>query len=103
MVVGNRGRINENPGDGMGFAREKWEFLTSILNGRILYFHTLWTGVGILTVSQGKGGRMILTPLHSHPDPNGVSTVSEHLPLTPKQQKIYNFIRKHIETKGYPP
>jgi repressor LexA len=29
--------------------------------------------------------------------------VSEHLPLTPKQQKIYNFIRKHIETKGYPP
>jgi repressor LexA len=27
----------------------------------------------------------------------------EHQPLTDKQQKIYNFIRKHIETKGYPP
>jgi repressor LexA len=23
--------------------------------------------------------------------------------LTPKQEKIYNFIRKHIETKGFPP
>ena len=29
--------------------------------------------------------------------------MSEHPSLTPKQQKIYNFIRKHIETKGYPP
>jgi repressor LexA len=28
---------------------------------------------------------------------------SETLPLTTKQEKIYNFIRKHIETKGYPP
>ena len=23
--------------------------------------------------------------------------------LTPKQLAIYNFIRKHIETKGFPP
>jgi repressor LexA len=29
--------------------------------------------------------------------------VSDQLPLTDKQQKIYNFIRKHIETKGFPP
>lgn len=29
--------------------------------------------------------------------------MGEHLPLTEKQQKIYNYIRKHIETKGYPP
>jgi repressor LexA len=29
--------------------------------------------------------------------------VTEHQALTDKQQKIYNFIRKHIETKGYPP
>jgi repressor LexA len=29
--------------------------------------------------------------------------VSEHLPLTTKQEKIYNFIRKHIENKGFPP
>jgi repressor LexA len=28
---------------------------------------------------------------------------SETLPLTTKQEKIYNYIRKHIETKGYPP
>ncbi len=29
--------------------------------------------------------------------------MSEHQPLTDKQLKIYNFIRKHIESKGYPP
>jgi repressor LexA len=29
--------------------------------------------------------------------------VSDQLPLTTKQEKIYNFIRKHIETKGFPP
>jgi repressor LexA len=29
--------------------------------------------------------------------------VSETIPLTTKQEKIYNFIRKHIENKGYPP
>jgi repressor LexA len=29
--------------------------------------------------------------------------MSETIPLTTKQEKIYNFIRKHIETKGYPP
>ena len=29
--------------------------------------------------------------------------MSEYAPLTPKQQKIYNYIRKHIETKGFPP
>jgi repressor LexA len=29
--------------------------------------------------------------------------VSDTTPLTDKQQKIYNFIRKHIETKGFPP
>ena len=29
--------------------------------------------------------------------------MSDHPPLTTKQQAIYNFIRKHIETKGYPP
>lgn len=29
--------------------------------------------------------------------------MSDQLPLTDKQQKIYNFIRKHIETKGFPP
>jgi repressor LexA len=29
--------------------------------------------------------------------------VSELAPLTSKQQAIYNFIRKHIETKGFPP
>jgi repressor LexA len=28
---------------------------------------------------------------------------SEVIPLTTKQEKIYNYIRKHIETKGYPP
>jgi repressor LexA len=28
---------------------------------------------------------------------------SETLPLTTKQEKIYNYIRKHIETNGYPP
>lgn len=29
--------------------------------------------------------------------------MSEHPPLTEKQQKIYNYIRRHIETKGFPP
>jgi repressor LexA len=29
--------------------------------------------------------------------------VSDTIPLTTKQEKIYNYIRKHIETKGYPP
>ena len=29
--------------------------------------------------------------------------VSEHAALTPKQLAIYNFIRKTIETKGFPP
>jgi repressor LexA len=29
--------------------------------------------------------------------------VSEHQPLTDKQNKIFIFIRKHIESKGYPP
>ncbi len=29
--------------------------------------------------------------------------MSESQPLTHKQQLIYNFIRKHIETKGFPP
>jgi repressor LexA len=29
--------------------------------------------------------------------------VSDTIPLTTKQEKIYNFIRKHIETKGFPP
>ncbi len=29
--------------------------------------------------------------------------MSEHQALTDRQQGIYNFIRKHIETKGYPP
>jgi repressor LexA len=29
--------------------------------------------------------------------------VSDNAPLTDKQQKIYNYIRKHIETKGFPP
>jgi repressor LexA len=29
--------------------------------------------------------------------------MSETIPLTTKQEKIYNYIRKHIETKGYPP
>jgi repressor LexA len=29
--------------------------------------------------------------------------VSDTTPLTAKQQQIYNFIRKHIETKGFPP
>jgi len=29
--------------------------------------------------------------------------MSELVPLTKKQQAIYNFIRKHIETKGFPP
>ena len=29
--------------------------------------------------------------------------MSDTAPLTAKQQAIYNFIRKHIETKGFPP
>lgn len=29
--------------------------------------------------------------------------MGEHQPLTDKQEKIYNFIRRHIETKGFPP
>lgn len=29
--------------------------------------------------------------------------MSDTTPLTPKQQAIYNFIRKHIETQGFPP
>jgi repressor LexA len=29
--------------------------------------------------------------------------MAEHPALTDKQQKIYNYIRKHIETKGFPP
>ncbi|HUR54524.1 MAG TPA: transcriptional repressor LexA [Gemmataceae bacterium] len=29
--------------------------------------------------------------------------MSDHAPLTPKQQAIYNFIRKTIEMKGFPP
>jgi repressor LexA len=29
--------------------------------------------------------------------------MTEIKPLTPKQQKIFDFIAKHIETKGYPP
>ncbi|HSQ56095.1 MAG TPA: transcriptional repressor LexA [Gemmata sp.] len=29
--------------------------------------------------------------------------MSEHLPLTEKQHAIYNYIRKHIESKGFPP
>jgi repressor LexA len=29
--------------------------------------------------------------------------MSETIPLTTKQEAIYNFIRKHIENKGYPP
>jgi repressor LexA len=29
--------------------------------------------------------------------------VSETIPLTTKQEKIYNYIRKHIENKGFPP
>jgi repressor LexA len=29
--------------------------------------------------------------------------MSDTIPLTTKQEKIYNYIRKHIETKGYPP
>jgi repressor LexA len=29
--------------------------------------------------------------------------VSEHEPLTDKQRRIFVFIRKHIESKGYPP
>ena len=29
--------------------------------------------------------------------------MNDTTPLTDKQQKIYNFIRKHIETKGFPP
>jgi repressor LexA len=29
--------------------------------------------------------------------------VTDHIPLTAKQEKIYNYIRKHIETKGFPP
>lgn len=38
-------------------------------------------------------------PLPAHPE----SAVSDHPPLTDKQQAIYNFIRKTIETKGFPP
>jgi repressor LexA len=29
--------------------------------------------------------------------------MAEHPALTDKQQKIYNYIRKHIESKGFPP
>ena len=29
--------------------------------------------------------------------------MSEHPPMTAKQQAIYNYIRKHIEMKGFPP
>jgi repressor LexA len=29
--------------------------------------------------------------------------MSDHPPLTAKQEAIYHFIRKHIETKGFPP
>jgi repressor LexA len=29
--------------------------------------------------------------------------VTDSIPLTPKQEKIFNYIRKHIETKGFPP
>ncbi len=29
--------------------------------------------------------------------------MTDHIPLTAKQEKIYNYIRKHIETKGFPP
>ena len=29
--------------------------------------------------------------------------MTETIPLTTKQEKIYNYIRKHIENKGYPP
>src|ERR1700722_12564567 len=49
----------------------------------ILYFHTVWTGV-------------VISPTEGVP-------MSETIPLTTKQEKIYNYIRKHIETKGYPP
>jgi repressor LexA len=29
--------------------------------------------------------------------------MTDQIPLTTKQEKIYNFIRKHIEMKGFPP
>ena len=35
----------------------------------------------------------------STPEP----TMSDRVPLTTKQQAIYNYIRKHIEEKGFPP
>jgi repressor LexA len=41
-----------------------------------------------------------LTTLTLYP---GEPMTTETAVLTPKQEKIYNFIRKHIETKGYPP
>ena len=46
--------------------------------------------------------------LHPHtPQPTlpttSESAVSDHAPLTDKQQAIYNFIRKTIEMKGFPP
>ena len=31
------------------------------------------------------------------------AVVGDHVPLTAKQQAIFNFIRKHIEAKGFPP
>src|SRR5438046_115245 len=34
---------------------------------------------------------------------SGVPAMTEVKPLTHKQQKIFDFIAKHIETKGYPP
>ncbi len=39
-----------------------------------------------------------------HPTPHAPEpAVSDNVPLTSKQQQIYNFIRKTIETKGFPP
>jgi repressor LexA len=38
-----------------------------------------------------------MTPLPLEP------AVSDNAPLTTKQEAIYNYIRKHIETKGFPP
>ncbi len=37
------------------------------------------------------------------PDIPPESTMSDRVPLTNKQQAIYNYIRKHIEGKGFPP
>jgi len=42
-------------------------------------------------------------PTQSPPLPTSEPAVSDHAALTPKQQAIYNFIRKTIEMKGFPP